>query len=210
MDANRAVASLYRINPTIQFEERRVTSINGVEYSHLDMKAFMRRYWYPYIATAYVVFLSNFHYILKLEFRRWLRQFVTTTLAFSSFAIPLEGAPSRDRLTVTVGLLITAQLGFKKDEGPITWLDSYVTVSFLMLAATMIYNGLALALVINTEVDIVIVAVLTGSWVVINIFYLAIAIKHVTKGRRKLIAWDTAAGFVTHSFASIRGTLKNS
>ena len=109
-----------------------------------------------------------------------------------------------------MGLLITAQLGFKKDEGPITWLDSYVTVSFLMLAATMIYNGLALALVINTEVDIVIVAVLTGSWVVINIFYLAIAIKHVTKGRRKLIAWDTAAGFVTHSIASIRGTLKNS
>ena len=66
MDANRAVASLYRINPTIQFEERRVTSINGVEYSHLDMKAFMRRYWYPYIATAYVdCFLVKFPLYFK-------------------------------------------------------------------------------------------------------------------------------------------------
>ena len=52
MEANRSVASLYRINPAVQFEESRVTSINGVEYSHLDIKAFMSRYWYPYIATV--------------------------------------------------------------------------------------------------------------------------------------------------------------
>ena len=111
---------------------------------------------------------------------------------------------------MTVGLLITAQLGFKKDEGPVTWLDSYVMVSFLVLAATMVYNGIAVALVISAETDVIVVAGLTACWIFINVVYGALAVLHLAKRRKRLKAWEGATGFVVQTLSSLKATFKKS
>jgi len=154
-------------------------------YSQLNATIFALRRPWAYIATA------------------WLRTFVVTSLAFSSFAIELGDAPSRDRLSVVVILLLTLSIGFNKDKGLVTWLDAYTIVGFITLAVILSYHGFGVALVPDTGIDNALFLILGVSWITVNVVFWAVALYSRTKNYFRRKSWTKL--IITELFKTSRG-----
>lgn len=135
------------------------------------------------------------------------------SLAFTSFGVSLNGIsclfetlkyvaheivgePSRDRLTVIVGLIFVASALFKKDEGVMTWLDYYAMTSFMMLAIILMYHGFGVAFAIDEEPDLYVFWGLLSLWLLLNVYYVGRAVVHVTLLKKRVKKWQRAQGKV--------------
>lgn len=104
----------------------------------------------------------------------------------------LQGFPSRDRLTVVISLMIVASFDLKKDEGPVTWLDSYYMSSFLTMAFLLGYHSLGVAFVISLRLDYVVLRVSIITWLIVNVYYIAKALRYLGSSSRRKKDWDLA------------------
>mmetsp|Transcript_1042 Transcript_1042/g.1256 ORF Transcript_1042/g.1256 Transcript_1042/m.1256 type:complete len:373 (-) Transcript_1042:129-1247(-) len=172
-DSNAVTLSKFHVDETVRVQLRSNSS-GRHSYSQLNATMLLLRRPWAYMFTT------------------WLRTFIVTSLAFSSFAIELGNAPSRDRLSVVVGLLLTLSIGFKKENGLVTWLDYYTIVSFVTLAFILSYHGFGVALVPSEATDRTIFGTLGVIWTVINVAFIGVAIKFRRSSRIRRSKWATA------------------